>query len=235
MKRLIHIMLMCLCIGSHAETPKCEIIRELGGISAKPFIGFGAINGTRVNARGKATIFSAVIFKYSKNESVNIVEEINIATPKDGDPRKWMRVQVPADAGVWVHTDFLGEPFKKTTQNANGKPVVFSYAKVKANSLNVRGGAGGQFPILGKLANGATVHLSGRRNEKWAELFAPANTTVYVAAQFVTRKDKEYFTPPVVPSVPTATKPQSLPPETGLLWIGPTPEFYEMFPDLRSK
>ncbi|MCH2378550.1 MAG: hypothetical protein MK236_03920, partial [Pedosphaera sp.] len=153
-----------------------------------PFIGFGIINGTRVSARGKATIFSAMVFQFNKNEPVNIVEEINIANPKAGEPRKWLRVQVPADAGVWVHADFLNAPFKKNAQDANGQPVVFTYAKVKANLLNVRGGAGEHFPILGKLPAGATVQVSGRRNEKWVELYAPANATVFVAAQFVTLK-----------------------------------------------
>ena len=215
-------MLVCLCIESRAETPKSKTIRESGSESTQPIIGYGTINGTRVNARGKATIFSAVIFQFSKNESVNLVEEINIANPKNGEPHKWMRVQVPVDVGVWVHADFLGDPFKKTTQNADGQPVVFSYAKVKANLLNVRGGAGGQFPILGKLANESTVHLSGIRNEKWVELFAPVNTTVYVAAQFVTRKDKK----------DVIHKGKA---ETNLLLIGPTPEFDEMFPDQRFK
>jgi len=44
----------------------------------KPFIGVGTINGKRVSARGKATIFSALVFQFNKNEPVNIVEEINI-------------------------------------------------------------------------------------------------------------------------------------------------------------
>ncbi len=161
---------------------------EKRGPQGEPFIGFGIINGSRVSARGKATLFSALVFQFNKNEPVNIVEEINIANPKAGEPRKWLRVQVPGDAGVWVHADFLNAPFKKNGQDANGQSVVFTYAKVKANLLNVRGGAGEHFPILGKLPAGATVQVSGRRNEKWVELYAPANTTVFVAAHLVTRK-----------------------------------------------
>ena len=172
----------------------------------------------RVSARGKATIFSALVFQFNKNEPVNIVEEINIANPKAGEPRKWLRVQVPADAGVWVHTDFLSVPFKKNAQDANGQPVVFTYAKVKANLLNVRGGAGEHFPILGKLAAGATVQISGRRNEKWVELYAPANATVYVASQFVTRKPGNQGAVEVpfdgvveIPSIPPTANPPVAP------------------------
>ena len=212
---LIPIVLVCLCIDIRAGTPKCEIIRELGGVSAKPFIGCGTINGTRVNARAKATTLSAVVFQFNKNKPVNIVEEINIANPKDGEPRKWLRVQVPEDISAWVHADFIAAPFIKIVQDTKGQPVIFNCAKVKANLLNVRSGPGQYFPILGKLPSASTVHLTGQRKEKWAELFAPANTTVYVAAQFVTRKDKVQM--------------------GNLLLIGPTPEFDEMFPDQRFK
>ena len=212
---LIPIVLVCLCIESRGGTPKCEIIRELGGVSANPFIGFGTINGTHVNARAKATTLSTVVFQFNKNKPVNIVEEINIANPKNGAPRKWLRVQVPEDTSAWVHADFIAIPFIKKVQDANGQPVIFNYAKVKANLLNVRSGPGQHFPILGKLPSASTVHLTGQRKGKWAELFAPANTTVYVAAQFVTRKDKMQM--------------------MNLLLIGPTPEFDEMFPDQRFK
>ena len=199
-------------------TPSAPIVPPVVKIptnepQGKPFIGVGTINGMRVSARGKATIFSALVFQFNKNEPVNIVEEININNPKAGEPRKWLRVQVPADAGVWVHADFLSTPFKKNAQDANGQPVVFTYAKVKANMLNVRGGAGEHFPIIGKHAAGAEVQISGRRNEKWVELFAPANTTVYVAAQFVTRKQINEGVVEIPPA-PLSVNP-SIPPAVG--------------------
>ncbi len=173
-----------------APVPIVPIVEQnpLNEPDGEPFIGSGTINAARVSARGKPTIFSSLVFRFNKNEPVNIVKEINIANPKAGEPRKWLQVQVPADAGVWVHADFLSAPFKKTIRDANGQPVESTFARVKANLLNVRGGAGDRFPILGKLSAGATVHLSGQRKEKWVELFAPANTTVYVASQFVLRK-----------------------------------------------
>jgi len=202
-------------VGSIIPTVGQNPLNEPQG---EPFVGFGNINGTRVSARGKATIFSALVFQFNKNEPVNIVEEINIANPKAGEPRKWLRVQVPADAGVWVHADFLGAPFKKNARDANGQPVMFTYAKVKANLLNVRGGAGEHFPILGKLAAGSTVQISGRRNEKWVELYAPANATVYVASQFVTRKPGNHGAVEVpfdgvveIPSIPPPANPPVAP------------------------
>jgi hypothetical protein len=146
------------------------------------------VRGTKVSARGKATIFSALVFQFNKNESVNILEEINIANPKAGEPRRWYRVQVPPDAGLWVHSDYLNPATTAAGVNGQGTPVKLNVAVVKANLLNVRGGAGEEFPILSKLPTGAQVVLTGASKAKWREVLAPQNASVYVAAQFVTRQ-----------------------------------------------
>ncbi|MEE2813587.1 MAG: hypothetical protein VX945_03750, partial [Verrucomicrobiota bacterium] len=153
-----------------------------------PSIGLGTVRGTKVSARGKATIFSALVFQFNKNESVNILEEINIANPKAGEPRRWYRVQVPRDAGLWVHSDYLNPATTAPGVNGQGKPVKLNVAVVKANLLNVRGGAGEEFPILSKLPAGAQIVLTGASKAKWREVLAPQNASVYVAAQFVTRQ-----------------------------------------------
>ncbi len=54
-----------------------------------PSIGLGIVRGTKVSARGKATIFSALVFQFNQNEPLNILEEITIANPKAGEPRRW--------------------------------------------------------------------------------------------------------------------------------------------------
>ena len=150
-----------------------------------PSIGLGVVSGTRVSARGKATIFSALVFQFNENESLNILEEITITNPKAGEPRRWYRVQVPSDAGLWVHSDYLNPATTIGGVNAQGKPVKLNVAAVKANLLNVRGGAGEEFPILSKLPHDAQVVLTGASKAKWREVLAPQNASVYVAAQFV--------------------------------------------------
>ena len=153
-----------------------------------PSIGLGIVSGTRVSARGKATIFSALVFQFNKNEALNILEEITLATPKAGEPRRWYRVQVPADAGLWVHESYLHPANTIQGVNAQNQPVKLNVAAIKANLLNVRGGAGEQFPILSKLPRGAQVVLTGASKGKWREVLAPQNASVYVAARFITRQ-----------------------------------------------
>ena len=180
-----------------------------------PSIGLGVVSGTRVSARGKATIFSALVFQFNKNESLNILEEITITNPKAGEPRRWYRVQVPSDAGLWVHSDYLNPATTIGGVNAQGKPVKLNVAAVKANLLNVRGGAGEEFPILSKLPHTAQVVLTGASKAKWREVLAPKNASVYVAAQFVTRQKigaGVVEVPPLPPGSLLGTPPATNPP-----------------------
>jgi len=148
-------------------------------------IGLGVITGTRVSARGKATVHSQLVFRFSQNEPVNILEEITLAAPKAGEPRKWYRVQVPLDAGLWVHPQFLHNQRIVNIVGNDGKPSPHTYASVKPNRLNVHGGAGDAFPVLGQLPQGTDVALTGAQKGKWLEIFAPGNCSVFVRSEFV--------------------------------------------------
>jgi len=172
-----------------------------------PSIGLGVITGTRVSARGKATVHSQLVFRFGQNEPVNLLEEITLASPKAGEPRKWYRVQVPLDAGLWVHHQFLHNQRIVNIVGRDGKPSPHTYASVKPNRLNVRGGAGDAFPILGRLTQGTDVALTGAQKGKWLEIFAPGNCSVYVASQFVKRANGAVANPIGAQPVPALPQP----------------------------
>ena len=174
-------------------------------------IGLGVITGTRVSARGKATVHSQLVFRFGQNEPVNLLEEITLAAPKAGEPRKWYRVQVPLDAGLWVHNQFLHNQRIVTIVGNDGKPSPHTYASVKPNRLNVRGGAGDAFPVLGQLPQGTDVALTGAQKGKWLEIFAPGNCSVYVASQFVKRANGNVANVVEVPTLPAQPQPDIQP------------------------
>ncbi|MDC0143824.1 SH3 domain-containing protein [Verrucomicrobia bacterium] len=174
-------------------------------------IGSGVITGTRVSARGKATVHSQLVFRFGQNEPVNLLEEITLAEPKAGEPRKWYRVQVPLDAGLWVHHQFLHNQRIVTIVGSDGKPSPHTYASVKPNRLNVRGGAGDAFPVLGQLPQGTDVALTGAQKGKWLEIFAPSNCSVYVASQFVKRANGNVANVAKVPTLPIQPQPDIQP------------------------
>ena len=174
-------------------------------------IGLGVITGKRVSARGKATVHSQLVFRFGQNEPVNLLEEITLAAPKAGEPRKWYRVQVPLDAGLWVHHQFLHNQRIVTIVGNDGKPSPHTYASVKPNRLNVRGGAGDAFPVLGQLPQGTDVALTGAQKGKWLEIFAPGNCSVYVASQFVKRANGNVANIVEVPTLPVQPQPDIQP------------------------
>ena len=174
-------------------------------------IGLGVITGTRVSARGKATVHSQLVFRFGQNEPVNLLEEITLAAPKAGEPRKWYRVQVPLDAGLWVHHQFLHNQRIVTIVGNDGKPSPHTYASVKPNRLNVRGGAGDAFPVLGQLPQDTDVALTGAQKGKWLEIFAPGNCSVYVASQFVKRANGNVANVVEVPTLPVQPQPDIQP------------------------
>jgi len=176
-----------IAIPSPAPVPAKAITLAPQQPVSDPSIGLGIVRGTKVSARGKATIFSALVFQFNQNEPLNILEEITVDNPKAGEPRRWYRVQVPSDAGLWVHSDYLNPATTINGVNSQGQQVKLNVAAVKANLLNVRGGSGEEFPILSKLPQGAQVVLTGASKAKWREVLAPKNASVYVAAQFITR------------------------------------------------
>jgi uncharacterized protein YgiM (DUF1202 family) len=174
-------------------------------------IGLGVITGTRVSARGKATVHSQLVFRFGQNEPVNLLEEITLAAPKAGEPRKWYRVQVPLDAGLWVHHQFLHNQRIVTIVGNDGKPSPHTYASVKPNRLNVRGGAGDAFPVLGQLPQDTDVALTGAQKGKWLEIFAPGNCSVFVASQFVKRANGNVANIVEVPTLPVQPQPDIQP------------------------
>jgi uncharacterized protein YgiM (DUF1202 family) len=179
-------------------------------------IGSGFIADQFISGRGKATVHSQPVFQFTQHEPVNLLEEITLAAPKAGEPRKWYRVQVPLDAGLWVHHQFLHNQRIVTIVGNDGNPSPHTYASVKPNRLNVRGGAGDAFPVLGQLPQGTDVALTGTQKGKWLEIFAPGNCSVYVASQFVIRTKGKVDNNGVIKLVPRGDGFRDL--VTGRLW-----------------
>ena len=153
----------------------------------------GTIGSGSVVARGGATVFSHPVFKFEKGEPVFILEEVTLKNVKAGEPKQWLRVQVPGNVGLWVHSKFLVP---------GPNPQTFTVAGTK---LNVRAGHGDNFPVLGTLVKGDTVLVTARKVNEWQEIAAPLNTFVFVAAELVVKQAAG--TGPLVSNVVTLPDP----------------------------
>jgi uncharacterized protein YgiM (DUF1202 family) len=152
--------------------------------------------------RGRANINSEVVAHLNRGDTVTVLDVVTVK-PKSDEPAKWAKITLPAGAHAWVNTSFL---------DGTSKTVV-------PTKLNIRGGPGENYSVIGLLHKGDAVKDLSTKGE-WTEIEAPTNAYAFVAAHLLAKKEVTAEptptptpTPPVtsvasnpVPSVPPTTE-----------------------------
>jgi uncharacterized protein YgiM (DUF1202 family) len=164
------------------------------------------VTGDRVNIRGRASLIGEVITQLRKGETITVLSETPLASPKPGEPAAWAKILLPTNVPVWIHASFV-DPSTRT---------------VKAARLNVRAGPGENFSIIGRLQRG-DAYQPIRQIDDWIEIHTPPGTYGYVAANLI-QKNPALASPtePAAPASPAATPPPA-PAETAGKETPPTP------------
>jgi uncharacterized protein YgiM (DUF1202 family) len=147
------------------------------------------VKADKVNVRGQATLKSETIVQLNKGEAVTILEEIQSKNPRKGEPKAWAKIQLPANTSVWVFAPLI---------EANNKTV-------NVTRVNLRGGPGENFSVLGRLERGAPVKEI-RTVNNWMEIETPADAYAFVALDLL---EKTAATAAVEPA--TTTQPEAAP------------------------
>jgi uncharacterized protein YgiM (DUF1202 family) len=127
------------------------------------------VAANNVNVRGQAKLKSEVITRMTNREPVTVIEEVHLARSGPDEPSAWAKIVLPAKAHAWVHTSYI---------DAN-KTVI-------PKTLNLRGGPGENYSILGTLQKGDAVK-EVRVKDKWMEIESPANAYAFMAAQYLSQ------------------------------------------------
>jgi uncharacterized protein YgiM (DUF1202 family) len=135
-----------------------------------------------VNVRSKAQITSEVIARLKGGDNVMVLKEVTLPHPKANEPARWAQIALPAGTPVWVNSTFLDDG-----------------QKVKPAKLNIRGGPGENYPVIGVLHKGDAVKTISTRGE-WTAIEAPADTVGFVASHLLSHKEAK--TTPVEPVTP---------------------------------
>jgi hypothetical protein len=152
----------------------------------------------RINIRGKPTTAGEVLGQLNTGDRVTVLEVVRVENPAKGDSTNWLKIALPASVPVWVHSGFV-DTNKMTVTSAR---------------LNVRGGPGENFSVVGRVERGEKLKLI-RQKDEWLQIAPPMGSFGYVAA--------EYFTAPAPPPVavtppapvePTPAAPVTPPPST---------------------
>jgi uncharacterized protein YgiM (DUF1202 family) len=149
------------------------------------------VKSDAVNVRTQAGFDGEVLGHLKKGETVVVQAEITLAHVPKGEPSEWSQIALPADLPVWVDSHFIDSESHT----------------VKAHRINLRGGPGENFTVVGRLNKGATV-TEIRQQNNWLAIQAPSNAYAYVAAEFLEiQAAPAPEPPPPVVSVPPAPTP----------------------------
>ena len=133
--------------------------------------GPAVVSANHVNVRGQAKLNSEVITRMTNGEPVQVIEEIHLKRSGADEPSAWAKIVLPEKVHAWVHTSYI-DPTSKT---------------VRPRRLNIRGGPGENYSVLGTLQRGDAVKEIQTKGD-WTEIEAPTNAYAFMAAQYLSQE-----------------------------------------------
>jgi len=150
--------------------------------------GPATVNATHVNVRGRSTILSETLSQLNKGDTVMVIEQVQNKWAKGDDMKQWAHITYPSNAPVWIFSAFV---------DAN--------KVVTKPKLNLRGGPGENYSVVGQLTKGATVTEISTKGE-WMQIQPTPGCSAFVAAIFL-KQDPTAIAAiePAIPSLPPAS------------------------------
>jgi uncharacterized protein YraI len=142
-----------------------------------------------VNVRGRAGLAGEVIGRMTNGEPVVVIEEVMLKLSKPDEPSAWAKIALPEKTHAWLNASYL-DPATLT---------------VKSKKLNLRGGPGENYSVIGSLEKGAVVKELSRKGD-WMEIETPPGAYGFMASRYLKQGPAETMvtTTPIEPT-PTPT------------------------------
>lgn len=161
--------------------------------------GPATVVASNVNVRGQATLKGEVLTRVTKGDQVTVIEEILLSRSAADEPSAWAKIILPPTTHVYVNSTFVNQ--------ADGT--------VTARRLNMRGGPGENYSVLGRLQRGDVVKSTATK-DGWLQIEPPTNAFAFIAAQYLKQEAPAVVAaadtsanPPDTTPVTTATVPES--------------------------
>jgi uncharacterized protein YgiM (DUF1202 family) len=157
---------------------KTAIIKPAAKKAEKPAIlseaaatlqpGAAEIVVNHVNVRGQAGLKGEVITHVQKGDIVNVISQITLDKHKADEPAQWAKISLPTNVTVWVNSKFIDATTKTVTPK----------------KLNLRGGPGENYSVVGVVEKGAAITESGTKGD-WTKIEAPSTSYAFIAAMYL--------------------------------------------------
>ncbi len=157
--------------------------------------GPATVAADNVNLRGQAGLKGEVVGHVKKGDLVTVLSEINLDKPQAGEPAQWAKITLPSGTKVWLDSKF----------------VDLTNKVVAVKKLNLRGGPGENYSVLGLLEKGASFTEVTSKGD-WTQIEPPASAFAFVAASYLKQEPSAMETN--VPPQPVVAAVQPVPPTT---------------------
>ena len=150
------------------------------------------VKSAHVNVRGQASFAGETLGHLQKGDTVTVLEQITLSRPTQDEPAEWAQIAMPPGILAWVNGELVDAAAKTT----------------KRGKVNLRGGPGENYSVLGRLDKGAPIKEI--KSEKgWIAIEAPSNAYAFVAAEFLEMQPAPavVVTPPAPTPAPEAAPP----------------------------
>ena len=152
-----------------------------------------------INARGQAGLKGEVVAHLKKGDAVTVLGQINLDKHKTGEPAQWAKIALPSSTHAWVKSSYI---------DATSKTVL-------PKKLNLRGGPGENYSVLGVIERGTTVNEITTKGD-WTQIDPPGNSYAFVAAMYLKQEATAASTPVTEPqpamAQPSAPSEPAVPP-----------------------
>ena len=132
--------------------------------------GPSVVVASHVNVRTRPGLSGEVLTKLTNGEPILVLEEIKLKRSGPEEPSAWAKIALLASSQAWIKSTFI---------DASTKTVL-------PKKLNLRGGPGENYGILGTLLKGDVVTQIETKGE-WVKIAPPAGAYAFVAAQYLSQ------------------------------------------------
>jgi uncharacterized protein YgiM (DUF1202 family) len=99
------------------------------------------VKSANVNARGRPSFAGETLGHVQKGDTVTVLAQITLSRTNKDEPADWAQIVMPAGIPVWVDGDYIDSDAKT----------------IKGRRVNLRGGPGENYSLVGRLEKGAAV------------------------------------------------------------------------------
>jgi uncharacterized protein YgiM (DUF1202 family) len=149
------------------------------------------VTANQLTVRGQAGLKGETVAHLHKGDQVTVLEQINLAHHAADEPSQWAKISYPTNANVWVDAKYI---------DSNGT--------VSSKKLNLRGGPGENYSVVGVLERGTSVSQIETKGN-WMKIEPPTNAYAFVAAKYLAE-----MSPLPAPPAPPTEAPEAPPTPT---------------------